>query len=123
MNNFILTLKLAHLAAAVLALAVLMSLFDMPAFASAHVRGDQQAGPAREFELWFAASASPSSVIEPRATSTNNRADDQPRLSLGPVLGLICAIVVSSVALGIAFGLRRRIDRLAGRDSEKEADD
>ena len=35
-------------------------------------------------------------------------------LSPGPIIGLICAIVASSVALGIAFGLRRRIDRIAG---------
>jgi hypothetical protein len=44
------------------------------------------------------------------------------RLSAGPIIGLICAIVASSVALGIAFGLRRRIDRIAGPDPDK-ADD
>jgi hypothetical protein len=44
-------------------------------------------------------------------------------LSPGPIIGLICAIVASSVALGVAFGLRRRIDRIAEPDPEKADDD
>jgi hypothetical protein len=56
------------------------------------------------------------------ATMPDGVRQDQ-RLSPGPIIGLICAIVASSVALGIAFGIRRRIDRIAGPDPEKPDDD
>ena len=49
--------------------------------------------------------------------------EQERHLSLGPIIGLICAIVASSVALGVAFGLRRRIDRIAGPDPEKADND
>jgi hypothetical protein len=49
--------------------------------------------------------------------------EQEQRLSAGPIIGLICAIVASSVALGIAFGIRRRIDRIAGPDPDKADDD
>ena len=49
--------------------------------------------------------------------------EQERRLSAGPIFGLICAIVASSVALGIAFGIRRRIDRIAGPDPDKADDD
>ena len=49
--------------------------------------------------------------------------DQARRLSPGAIIGLICAIAASSVALGIAFGLRRRIDRIAGPDPDKTDDD
>jgi hypothetical protein len=39
-----------------------------------------------------------------------------------PIAGLVLVILSSSVALGIAFNLRRRIDRIAGPDPEKEDD-
>ena len=45
------------------------------------------------------------------------------RLSPGAIIGLICAIAASSVALGVAFGLRRRIDRIAGPDPDKADDE
>ena len=51
------------------------------------------------------------------------RVQQERRLSPGPIIGLICAIVASSVALGVAFGLRRRIDRIAGSDPEEADDD
>jgi hypothetical protein len=43
-------------------------------------------------------------------------------LSPGPIIGLICVIVTSSVALGFAFSIRRRIDVIAGPDPDKEDD-
>jgi hypothetical protein len=49
--------------------------------------------------------------------------DQERRLSPGPIIGLICAIAASSVALGVAFGLRRRMDRIAGPDTEKADED
>jgi hypothetical protein len=49
--------------------------------------------------------------------------DQARRLSPGAIIGLICAIAASSVALGVAFGLRRRIDRIAGPDPDKAEDD
>jgi hypothetical protein len=39
-----------------------------------------------------------------------------------PIAGLVLVILSSSVALGIAFNLRRRIDQIAGPDPEKEDD-
>ena len=49
--------------------------------------------------------------------------DQERRLSPGAIIGLICAITASSVALGVAFGLRRRIDRIAGPDPDKNDDE
>jgi hypothetical protein len=60
--------------------------------------------------------------IERRADAQTNRVDDERRLSPGLVIGLICAIAASSVALGVAFGLRRRIDRIAGTDPDRDDD-
>ena len=39
-----------------------------------------------------------------------------------PIVGLMLVIVSSSIALAIAFNLRRRIDKLAGPDPEQEDD-
>ena len=44
------------------------------------------------------------------------------RLSAGPILGLACAFVASTLALGIAFGIRRRIDKIAGPPPDEEDD-
>jgi hypothetical protein len=61
--------------------------------------------------------------VEHSDTVTASDQDGEARLSAGPVIGLICAIAASSLALGIAFGLRRRIDRIAGPDPNQEDDD
>ena len=53
------------------------------------------------------------------AAYTSNQAE-QPQLSPSTVLGLICAIAASSLALGVAFALRRRINQIAGPDPDKE---
>lgn len=42
------------------------------------------------------------------------------RFSAGMILGLACAFTASMMALGIAFGLRRRMDRIAGTPDEDE---
>jgi hypothetical protein len=60
--------------------------------------------------------------VERRDGAPAGGADGEQRLSAGPVIGLICAIAASSLALGLAFGLRRRIDRIAGPDPDKEED-
>ncbi len=39
-----------------------------------------------------------------------------------PIIGLMLVIVTSSIALGIAFGIRRRIDAIAGPDPEQDDD-
>jgi hypothetical protein len=39
-----------------------------------------------------------------------------------PIAGLILVIISSSVALGIAFGLRRRMNQIAGPDPEEDDD-
>ena len=44
------------------------------------------------------------------------------RLSAGPIVGLIVAFLASTIALGVAFGVRRRIDRIAGPDPEQDDD-
>jgi hypothetical protein len=43
------------------------------------------------------------------------------RLAL-PIAGLVLVILSSSIALGLAFGLRRRMNQIAGPDPEKEDD-
>jgi hypothetical protein len=62
---------------------------------------------------------------QPLASQTGTPEDvkQERRLSPAAILGLICSIAASSVALGIAFGLRRRIDRIAGPDPDKNDDD
>jgi hypothetical protein len=72
--------------------------------------------------LWATQPRSPANMLVRRADQPA-RANQERRLSPGPIIGLICAIAASSVALGVAFGLRRRIDRLAGSDPEKVDDD
>jgi hypothetical protein len=62
-------------------------------------------------------------MIGRSAATTPDGLDQDRPLSPGPIIGLICAIVASSVALGVAFGLRRRIDRIAGSDPDKAEDD
>jgi hypothetical protein len=42
------------------------------------------------------------------------------RISTGTVLGLACAFAAGMVALGVAFGLRRRIDRVAGPPPDED---
>ncbi|MBK9711128.1 MAG: hypothetical protein IPO81_07275 [Kouleothrix sp.] len=55
---------------------------------------------------------------------SSGAAPDDPvaRLSAGPIIGLILAIVASSLALGIAFGVRRRMDQIAGPPPDDEED-
>jgi len=113
-NNFSIGLKLVFVAAAALVLAAIVPLFSSTTFAQ----------PARghSSELSLAAHERPFGMVERCAATMPDGVGQDRRLSPGPVIGLICAIVASSVALGIAFGLRRRIDRIAGPDPEKEDD-
>jgi hypothetical protein len=62
-------------------------------------------------------------MFERGAATMPDGVGQEQRLSPAPLIGLICAIVASSVAVGIAFGIRRRIDRIAGPDPEKVDDD
>jgi hypothetical protein len=80
------------------------------------------AQPARIAIPQPATSALSSSAFE-RGAAIAGDVGQERRLSPGPIIGMICAIVASSVALGVAFGLRRRIDRIAGPDPEKEDND
>ena len=112
MNNFSIRLKLVFVAAAALVLAAMVPLFSSTAFAQL-THGS---------ELSLAAHERPFGMFERHAATMPDGVGQDRRLSPGPVIGLICAIVASSVALGIAFGLRRRIDRIAGPDPEKEDD-
>lgn len=45
------------------------------------------------------------------------------RISAGAVLGVALALVASALALGIAFGLRRRMDRIAGPTPDENNDE
>jgi hypothetical protein len=114
-NNFSIRLKLVFVAAAALVLAAVAPLFSSTAFAQ----------PARRHgsELSLAAHERLFGMFDHRAATMPDGVDQNRRLSPVPVIGLICAIVASSVALGIAFGIRRRIDRIAGPDPEKADDD
>jgi hypothetical protein len=69
------------------------------------------------------ASVSDSGGFEPSSAAFSDHEEQEHPLSPGPIIGLICAIVASSVALGVAFGIRRRIDRIAGPDPEKAEND
>jgi hypothetical protein len=106
-------LKLVFVAATMLALAALaLPLGARTPAEEAYARGsDSRAAPRK----------APFTLIERRA-SVADGVQGQPRVSPGPVIGLICAIAASSLALGVAFGLRRRIDRIAGPDPEREDD-
>ena len=98
-------------AAVALVLAAEVPLFSTPALA-------QPLGVASSD---LAASPASSSVFA-RRTAIPDDVNQERRLSPGPIIGLICAIAASSVALGVAFGLRRRIDRIAGPDPDKPDD-
>ena len=102
-------------AAVALVLAAVVLLFSAPVLAQS-ARGDGAA-------LSLAAHEPPSGMFARRAATMPDGVGQNQRLSAGPIIGLICAIVASSVALGVAFGLRRRIDRIAGPDPEKADDD
>jgi hypothetical protein len=106
-------LKLVFVAVTILALAALAAP-GSEVFA--------QAGFTRGAAPMLSALAHPAG-IERRTDAQRQSEDDERRLSPGPVIGLICAIAASSVALGVAFGLRRRIDRIAGPDPNREDDD
>ena len=106
-------LKLVFVATAALVLAAAIALFGSVALA--------QPAPGASSNL--AASDLSSRMFERRVATIPDDVRQDQRLSPGPIIGLICAIVASSVALGIAFGIRRRIDRIAGPDPEKADDD
>ena len=111
MKKFYLGSKLVSVAAAALVLAAVL-LPGATIFAQSSALAPKE----------LAASMPDSSVLDLRATMPGGVQQEQ-RLSAGPLIGLICAIVASSVALGVAFGLRRQIDRIAGPDPEKIDDD
>jgi len=94
-------------------LAAVLSLSSSPVFAQ----------PSRVASPDLAASAPSSRAFERRIAAMPDNVEQGRPLSLGPIIGLICAIVASSVALGVALGLRRRIDRIAGPDPEKADND
>src|SRR5690242_14301615 len=79
------------------------------------------AQPSRVASSNLATATPAASIFTRRATQPRDVAQER-RLAPGPIIGLICAIAASSLALGIAFGLRRRIDRIAGPDPDKDDD-
>ena len=112
MNNFSGSWKLAFVAAIALILAGIAPERSATAFAQ----------PLRAASSDWAGSDALSGLIVGRAVLPQN-GDQARRFSPGPIIGLICAIAASSVALGVAFGLRRRMDRIAGPDPEKADED
>jgi hypothetical protein len=142
-NNFSISWKLVFVAASALALTAVVPLFttavayadifrpaieiaplersaDHPpawtedSIPSTQMDGQPQAAPARPRSL---------ANMLVRHAAMPDDVDQERRLSPGSIIGLICAIAASSVALGIAFGLRRKIDRIAGSDPDKADDD
>jgi hypothetical protein len=111
-NNFSIGWKLVFVAAVVLVLSAGVLLFSAPAFAQ----------PLRVASSDLVASYPSSSTLARRAARPGG-VEQERRLSPGPIIGLVCAIVASSAALGVAFGLRRRMDRIAGPDPETVDDD
>ena len=113
MNNFSIRLKLVSVAAAALVLVALVWLPGSIAFAQPFGIDTPE----------LTASVSRSGVFERSPAGLSENLEQERPLSPGPIIGLICAIVASSVALGIAFGIRRRIDRIAGPDPDKAEND
>jgi hypothetical protein len=112
-NNFSIRLKLVSGATVALVLAAVLPLFSSTVFAQS----------SRVVTPQLAASIPSSSAFERHAAAMPEDVEQERRLSPGPIIGIICAIVASSVALGVAFGLRRQIDRIAGPDPEKADND
>jgi len=108
-KNFAMHWKLVFVAAVTLTLAAALGLSALALAQPAHGVPANVALPA-------------SSIFAPPLARPDGL-DQERHLSPGPIIGLICAIVASSVALGVAFGLRRRIDQIAGSDPDKADDD
>ena len=136
--------KLVFVAAAALVLAITAPIWNIPALAQASILaptiGNTPPGhPPEHPKAWATITKQPmrthdqpqaarrqSQWLDSRAARQAAPPGDvkqERRLSPGAILGLICSIAASSVALGIAFGLRRRIDRIAGPDPDKNDDD
>lgn len=113
MNNFSIRLKLVSVAVAALVLVAVVWRPSSVAFAQ----------PFRIDTPELAASVPQSGVFERSTAEFPENVEQERPLSPAPIIGIICAIVASSVALGIAFGIRRRIDRIAGPDPEKADND
>jgi len=111
-NNFSIGWKLVFVAAVALVLAAGVLLFSAPASAQ----------PLRVVSSHLAVYQRSSSTFARRA-AWPSVVQQERRVSPGPIIGLICAIAASSVALGVAFGLRRRMDRIVGSDPEEVDDD
>jgi hypothetical protein len=111
-NNFSISWKLVFVAASVLVVTAVVLSSTAPALVQ----------PLRVAASNLAATTPSSSIFARRAAMPDD-VNQERRLSPGSIIGLICAIAASSVALGIAFGLRRKIDRIAGPDPDKADDD
>ena len=111
MNNFSMSWKLVFVAAVALVLSAGGLRFGTPALAQPLRAASHPAGSLPSSSRFARHAATPDNVAQER------------RLSPGPLIGLICAITASSMALGVAFGLRRRIDRIAGPERDKADDD
>jgi hypothetical protein len=146
-NNFSISWKLVFVAASALVLTAVVPLFTTavayadvfrpaieiaplersadrpPAWTEDSIPSTQVDGqPQAPCALWATRLRSPANMLVHRAAMPDDM-DQERRLSPGSIIGLICAIAASSVALGIAFGLRRKIDRIAGPDPDKADDD
>ena len=115
MNKFSICSKLVFVAAVAHTLVAVAPLFSSVAYAQ------PARGPGSE--LSAAAHEPPVGMSKRGAATMPDGVGQEQHPSPAPLIGLICAIVASSVALGIAFGIRRRIDRIAGPDPEKADDD
>jgi hypothetical protein len=63
-------------------------------------------------------SDAPGAAMDLRAAP--GQADQGRRVSAGTVIGLALAFLASAIALGIAFGIRRRIDRMVPPPDDEE---
>lgn len=63
--------------------------------------------------------------LAPTATPSASGASSAPlgRSMAGPIFGVVMAFLASTAALGFAFGLRKRINALAGPDPDDGDDD
>jgi hypothetical protein len=105
--------------------ASLADIFRAPYLTKLRNRGLDPATLSADFVARQAASDEPYRMVETRTVFVAGTPPPagRPRRGLaGAVFGLVLAFIASMVALGFAFGLRRRIDKIAGPPPDEDDD-
>jgi hypothetical protein len=98
----------------------LAPLFRAPFLTKLRNTGIAPASLAEDFVAKTAINDQPYRAVETRTVYTTGSGNS--RLSAGPIIGLMLVILSSAVALGVAFGILRRMKQIAGPDPEENDD-